>query len=195
MKTTYDLIKERRAIRKFTQEKLNKKDLLDCINAARLAPSSANLQPLEFILIIKNVKKVFKHLKWAGYLVGGSPASEEEPTAYIIVISNKEINDCSAYDVGLATENIVLTALEKGIASCILTSGDKEKLIPLLNIPDKYKFELTIALGYPKQESISEKYVGDVKYWLDEKGIMHIPKKSIKNIFHEEKFQNINYQI
>ncbi len=75
MKNTYKLILKRRTIRRFKQKRIGKAILLDCLNAARLAPSAANLQPLEYILITKslNLNKIFNCTNWAGYLKDGSP--------------------------------------------------------------------------------------------------------------------------
>lgn len=186
---TYKLILKRRTIRKFSQKEIKKSDLLSYINAARLAPSSANLQPLEYILITKNLGRVFECANWAGYLKDGSPKKGERPTAYILIISNTKININAKYDVGLALENILLTALEKGVAGCIIGSLNRDKLIKYFNIPKDYIIELAIALGYPKQKSIEDKFEKDIKYWLDEKGVLHVPKRGLKNVVHKEIFK------
>lgn len=185
---TYKLILKRRTIRKFAQRKIRKSDLMVCINAARLAPSSANLQPLEYILATKNLDSIFECTNWAGYLKNGSPKNDERPMAYIVILLNTKINKEAKYDVGLAAENIVLTALEKGIASCIIGSLNRNKLIKSLAIPDNYAVELVIALGYPRQTSMEDRFRGNIKYWLDEKGILHVPKRRLKNIIHQEIF-------
>lgn len=184
----YGLIIKRRTIRKFKQKKVDKKILLKCLNAARLAPSAANLQPLEYILVTENLDTVFDCIQWAGYLNDGTPQPDERPVAYILIICNKEINREARYDVGLAAENIVLTAMEMGVASCIIGSINRDKLAKILNIPENYFIELIIALGYPKQKSIEEEFRGDVKYWVDKKGILHVPKRKLKDILHEENF-------
>lgn len=184
----YKLILKRRTIRKFSQTEIKKSELLSFINAARLAPSSANLQPLEYILITKNLDRVFECTNWAGYLKNGAPKKEERPTAYILTISNTKINADAKYDVGLAIENIVLTSLEKGVASCVIGSLNKDKLIKYLNIPKDYKIELAVALGYPKQKSIEDEFKQDTKYWLDKKEVLHVPKRKLEHILHKEIF-------
>ncbi|MDD2823188.1 MAG: nitroreductase family protein [Candidatus Daviesbacteria bacterium] len=185
---TYKLILKRRTIRKFSNKKIKQADLVDCINAARLAPSSANLQPLEYILVTKNLNLVFECTHWAGYLKDGAPKHNEHPNAYIFILSNTEISKQAKFDVGLAAQNIILTALERGIASCILGNLEREKLSKILSIPEKYFIELAVVLGYPKQISIEDKFKGDVKYWLDEKQVLHVPKKSLKDIIHKETY-------
>lgn len=186
--STYEIIIKRRSIRRFKQERINKQILFDCINAARLAPSAANLQPLEYILVTKNLDKIFGYIKWARYLNNGIPKPDERPVAYVVMISDTKISQEAKCDVGLAAENIVLTVSEKGIASCIIGSANKNKLAEILKIPQNYLIELVIALGYPKQESFIEEFKENVKYWLDKNGNLHVPKRKLKDIFHEEKF-------
>ena len=186
--TTFELIKKRRTIRKFKQKKIPEKILINCLEAARLAPSSRNQQPLEYILITKNLEKVFKTVGWAADLKDGEPKKNEKPTAYILVVANKDINPNCQHDVGLAVENIILTALENNVASCILGSADKEKLSQNFNIPQSYQVELVVALGYPAHKSIAEESNGKIKYWIDENEVWHIPKRRLEDIIHKEKF-------
>lgn len=185
---TYKLIINRRSIRRFRQKRIAKKILLKCLNAARLAPSAANLQPLEYILVTKNLDRIFECLKWATYLKNGAPADDEKPMAYIVILSNTEINKEAKYDVGFAAENIIITALERGIGSCVVGSINRNKLSRAFNIPKNYFIELVTALGYPKHKSFEEDFSADVEYWLDKKGNLHVPKKELKGMIHEEKF-------
>lgn len=188
MNITYKLLVQRRTIRKFKQRKIAKKLLLNCLNAARLAPSSGNVQPLEYILATKNLNKVFNCTRWAGYLKNGAPKKGERPTAYIIILSNQQINQKAKYDVGFAAENIILTALEQGVASCVIGAINRKALAKNLKIPKNYLIELIIALGYPAQKSIIEEYKRGVRYWLDKKGVLHVPKRKLKDIVHQENF-------
>lgn len=188
LKMVFELIKKRRTIRKFKQKELKEDSLKKCLEAARLAPSAANLQPLEFVLVRKNLEEVFSCTKWAGYLEDGRPKEGERPVAYIVILSNKEVNEKAEYDVGLAVENMTLVALSEGIGSCILGALKREKLREILEIPEKYKIELVVALGEPSQESIAEEMEKDIKYYLDEEGKVHVPKREFKDIVHEESF-------
>ena len=172
------------------QKPVSNADLQDCVNAARLAPSAANLQPLEYIIVTKKLKRVFACLGWAGYLKRGAPKHGNRPVAYIVVISNKNINENSKYDVGLAVGSILLTALERRIAGCIIGSLQRGKLKEICSIPDTYNIELVIALGYPKEKSVIVEYKNDVKYWL-EKDILYVPKKKLTDIVHKEQFNRM----
>lgn len=66
----YEAILDRRTIRKFKQEEIDISILEKLVNAARLAPSSANIQPLEyFIVTISGLREeIFPYLRWDGYI-------------------------------------------------------------------------------------------------------------------------------
>lgn len=167
----YDVIISRRSIRQFKAEHIPREDLERMINAARLAPSAANLQPLEFV-VVENKKiceKIFPCLKWAAYIAPeGNPKIGQEPTAYIIVLVNNEIRDKGfEWDSGAGVENILLTAWEKGIGSCWLISVDKKRVRTILNIPRHLKIDSVIALGYPAEKPLVKEYLDSVKYWKD----------------------------
>ena len=49
--STYELALKRRSIRRFKNVAIPYEILEKCVNAARLAPSGGNLQPLEFIIV------------------------------------------------------------------------------------------------------------------------------------------------
>jgi nitroreductase len=188
MMKAFELIQERRTIRKFQQKAIDRQILLDCINAARLAPSGANIQPLEYILVTERLDEVFSCTKWAGYLEDGGPKQGEKPMAYVIIISRKDLGGTIKYDTGLSAENLILTALERGIASCLLGALDRIKLREILSIPEDYEIELVVALGYPAQESRAEEMGDSVKYWLDGEGVLHVPKRKQDDVLHLEKY-------
>lgn len=183
-----ELIKKRRSIRRFKQEPIKLDILKELVNCARLAPSAANIQPLEYVIINDKelLNQVFKTLKWAAYIAPeGNPDENQRPTAYIIVLVNKNKEKFPAqYDIGSAVENILLSGLSKGIAGCWLGAVDKEILSKELNLDEDYKVDSVIALGYPNQESRVEKWNGDVKYWQDNKNNMHVPKRKLEDIIY-----------
>jgi hypothetical protein len=45
-----------------------------------------------------------------------------------------------------------------------------------------------IALGYPDEEPLVEEFQGDIKYWLDENNVLHVPKRSIDSILHRNRY-------
>jgi nitroreductase len=188
----YEIIKKRRTIRRFKQREIPVELLERFVDMARIAPSAANMQPIEYIIVNdkKILDEIFPFTGWAGYLGKDGPPSEgKRPVAYIVVLINKEIKSPKPnHDVGAAVENILLSATYEGIGCCWIGSINRVKLMEILKVPENYEIDSVIALGYPDEESVIEEYKGSVKYWKDEKGIMHVPKRSLRDILHYNRF-------
>lgn len=192
MEDFLDLIRKRRTIRQFRVEDIPENILQELANLARLAPSAANLQPLEFIVVQDPELRrlVFPQLRWAAYInPAGNPKPGQEPAAYIVILVNTRIRQNGyEYDVGAAAENIILGAMTQGIGSCWLISVDRERLRSILEIPEEYKVDSVIALGYPAESPVVEDFQGSVKYWKDEDGTLHVPKRKLSEVVHLNRF-------
>ncbi|MDD5560602.1 MAG: nitroreductase family protein [Candidatus Omnitrophica bacterium] len=188
----YKLILSRRSIRRFKQDGVPLRILKKLVNTARLAPSGANLQPLEFMVINdkKTLKGVFNALAWAGYISpNGTPKEEEQPVAYILVLVNTKISKQNyQWDVGAAMENMILAASEEGMGSCWIGSINRVALGMILNIPKRFIIDSILALGYPAESPKVERLRNDCKYWKDAKGILHVPKRDLVKVVHFNKF-------
>lgn len=183
----FEIIKTRRSIRRFSQEKLDRNFLIELVDAARCAPAKANIQPLEYIIVDDaNVcHKVFETLSWAGHVrPKRNPQQGQTPTAYIVVLVNTDITTDAAYDAAAAIENILLAAWDNGIGSCWLGAIDKLKILEVLDIDEKYQIDSVIALGKPAETPVMEDARENTKYYLDEKDVLHVPKRPLKKILH-----------
>ena len=184
--SVYEMILKRRTIRKFKQDNVGKDVLEKLVDAARFAPSGANLQPIKYRIVNEpsEVAEVFKHLKWAAYISPeGTPGEGEEPTAYIIILADSEIRTGGyELDIGAAAQNIFLAALEEGIGTCWIGSVNRDKVRAILNISEKFAINSVIALGYPAESPMVEEEEGSIKYYKDENGVLHVPKRKLKDI-------------
>jgi len=116
-------------IRIFKNKKIPKRILKKLVNAARLAPSVRNLQPLEYLLVDdpKLCDLIFENVYFGGG-VEKLRKKENRPVAYILILVNKKIrNSGFEHDVGLAVGNLVLAAFEKGVGCCIMGAIEREK--------------------------------------------------------------------
>ncbi len=177
----------RRSIRKFTQEPPKEEALLSMIDCARMAAFGANMQPLKFRIINDRAltDAVFDHIKWAGYLKDGAPKENERPKAYIAVFGDMNIRANGAFetDAGAAVSNMMLEAVELGLATCWLGAIDREKITGILKPAENLKLLYLLAVGYPAQESkIIDMTDGDVKYYIDNTGTVNVPKRSLEEI-------------
>jgi len=190
----FEIIKTRRTIRLFKQDPISEEVLTELLEAARCAPSAANCQPLEYIIVTQTEKvtAVFDQLAWAGYVrPRRDPPASKHPVAYIIVLvhTEKALAEFGKVDAAAAIENILLAAQGKGIGSCWLGSINRDELREILDIPDKYDIDSVVALGYPDEAPVMEDCKGDsIEYYLDDKDVLHVPKRPLPSITHINKF-------
>jgi len=183
-----DLIRKNRSCRRFYEDRtVDLATLEDLVNLGRLSASAANLQPLRYILSChpKANAQIFPCLGWAGYLKDWpGPKAGERPTAYIVILGDAQITKDFSCDHGIAAQSILLGAREMGLAGCMIGSVRRKELTRLLNISDQYRILLVIAIGKPKERAAIDAVAedGSIRYWRDEKGIHHVPKRSLNDI-------------
>src|SRR6056297_2788387 len=152
-----DAITQRRTIRRYKQHKIPKDILKNLVNAARLAPSAMNKQPLEYVVIDEShlVKNIFEQVKWAGYIAPrGTPQEGEKPTAFLLVLIKKELKTAyTNHDIGAAAQNIMLQAEEYDIGCCWIGSLNRDKVREIVNVPQAYELDTIIALGYRDEKA------------------------------------------
>ncbi len=177
----YEAIKKRRSIRRYKDKQVPRSVLKKCVNAGRLSPSGANIQPLKFITVTENLEKVFEHTNWAGYL-DWSPSKEDMPRAYVAITKEEETGLDT--DAGISANNICLTALDEGLGSCILGALDKEGLDEILPIPEDHELKLMVALGYPAEAPQVVESEGSIEYYHQD-GELRVPKRPLDEVWIE----------
>ena len=186
--TLYDIIISRRSIRQFSPTPIPRALLEKIVNAGRLAPSASNLQPLEFIAVDDPAtrRRVFACLHWAGYITpAGDPLPGQEPAAYIVPLVNLRVRRSGFdLDLGAAVENMILAAWNEGIGSCWIGALDAKAVGRIVRLPENFRLTCLLALGYPAEAPVVEEFAGSVKYWKDEAGVLHVPKKRLADILH-----------
>lgn len=189
---TFDAVmRTTRTIRRYRQEVPVSRDLLiRLVDYARLTASSSNRQPLKYLVSADPVTNatIFPHIRWAGYLSDWpGPVEGERPAAWVIILRDNAIAMDAGIDPGIAAWTISLGARAAGLGSCIFGSVDRTALTGALGIRAGLDIELAIALGDPVEEVVVEEIAsGDsVKYWRDEKGVHHVPKRQLGDILVE----------
>jgi nitroreductase len=183
-----DLIMNCRSYRRFFEDEgVDDATLRELVELARFCPSSANLQPLKFVISNDpdTNQLIFEHLSWAGYLTDwGGPQEGERPAAYILILGDNDITRTITVDQGIAALAILLGATERGLGGCIIASIRRRELRPLINIPEEYEMLLAVAIGKPREEVVVDTVGsdGDIKYWRDENDIHHVPKRSLDEL-------------
>lgn len=154
-----ELVQSRFSARKYTGRPVERENLIQCAESARLAPSACNSQPWHFILVDEPVltKKVaaetYNKVIAFNKFVSNAPAIAviimEKPKMITQIggaIKNKEY---PLIDIGIAAEHFCLQATELGLGTCMLGWFNEKAIKKLLNIPQRKTIGLLISIGYP----------------------------------------------
>lgn len=184
----HELIKKNRTYRRFYQDvEISRDTLRELIDLARLSSTGGNLQSLKYVLslTLEINERIFKTLKWARYLKDwDGPQEGERPIAYVVMLHDQRISKGFFWDHGIAAQSILLGATEKGLGGCQFNAIDRVALAQELHLPNHFEILTVIALGKPKEVVVIEKLgeSGDIKYWRDQEGILHVPKRALDDL-------------
>jgi len=183
-----ELVRKNRSCRRFKEhERIPPRLLRELVDLARFAPSAGNLQPLKYVLSVgpETNQRIFECLGWAAYLEDWpGPSPGQRPAGYIIILGDKSVSDRIDCDHGLAAQTILLGAVERGLAGCVIGSIKREPLAEILSIPDDFRILLALALGAP-DETRKTVVLGedrDIRYRRDSKGAHLVPKRGLSEI-------------
>lgn len=188
MDNLMELLKTRRTYRRFEQREISQEIIDEILEAARLASSAANRQPLSYIVVkdAEKVEAVFVHTKWAGALPPeqGQPKEDEHPTLFIAVVENLNINKNCDTDAGLAISNMTLAAWNHGVGSCMIGACNKAALSEMFGLTEDQALHTVVAFGYPTHEShvVDMEDKEQFKYYLDEKRDYVVPKRKLSDV-------------
>ena len=178
-----------RSYRRFDQSAtIPLEHLESMVEAARLSPSSRNVQPIKFYLSNDSLlnREIFPALAWAGYLKEWEgPAEGERPSAYIILLHDKDIAAGYSCDHGIFAQSILLRAVELGWGGCMIASIKKSELQGVLELPVGLDPILVVALGKPTDTVVVDDAVnGEIKYWREPDGTHHVPKRPMDELIY-----------
>lgn len=191
MTSLCELIRRNRSYRRFDESHLIPREtLVELVGLARFNASATNRQPLKYILSAapETNGRIFPCLTWAAYLKDwDGPSPGQRPAAYIVILIDETITKDWWCDDGIAAQTILLGAVEKGFGGCIIGGIQKERLRRDLAIPDHLRIRLVLALGKPAETVVLEdlEHGGDIRYWRDEKGVHHVPKRKLEELIVE----------
>jgi nitroreductase len=157
-----EAIKNRRSIRNFTQYYVTDEEIHDVLEAARYAPSWANTQIWEFVVIrdrelINQVTNTYSET---------NPARDcsSKSSAIIVVCGKTRVSGCRngkertkfhewfMFDAGLAVQNLCLKAHDIGLGTVIVGSMDHDRCKEILLLPDDLEVVAAIPMGKPAED-------------------------------------------
>jgi nitroreductase len=162
-----DAIRGRRSIRRYRPDPIPEETLQTVLEAARWAPSWANSQCWEVIVVkdpelkseisktVPNVNPALSSLTQAPLILvlcgmkgiagysGGKPSTPK--------------GDWMMFDTGLAMENLCLAAHALGLGTVIVGMFDHKKAEEILQVPSHVEVVAMTPLGYPAAQGGSPK--------------------------------------
>jgi nitroreductase len=165
----FKAIKWRRSVRRFSKQKIERKKVLQILEAARLAPSSSNRQAWHFVVVDEpslieqiprtvpvGTRRIVTFIKGAPLVIVGCYTK-----AFTHVIAQLTGHENHLIDVSIAMTQMTLAATELGIGTCWVGWYGESRLRRLLDLPRKYRIVALLVLGYPAERSTKES-VGDI---------------------------------
>lgn len=155
-----EIIKERRSIRRYKGAPVKREDVLKVLEAARWAPSWANVQPWHFVLVTEREMKEkliqAVHSKRAAEAIIQAPltivaCAQLGKSGYLRGEAVSDKGDWHMFDMGLAMENIVLMAHSLGLGTVHVGHIDAKKAEQILGLSAGMVVVEMTPLGYPDE--------------------------------------------
>jgi len=156
MNSLFELLKNRRSIRKYLPRSVEQDKIALITKAALMSPSSKRSNPWEFIVVQES--ETLQEL--AGCRPHGSQFLAESPLG-IIVTADTTKTDVWMEDASIAAIIMQLQAQDLELGSCWIQVYGRNKddktttesyIRGLLNIPDRFAVLCIISIGYPNEE-------------------------------------------
>lgn len=149
-----DLANRRYSCRKYSSDRVpSREDILNVVEAARVAPSACNKQPWRFIVVSSEGPE-------REAVIGSYPREWiSSAPVYIICLGDimegwsRAVDRHSHIDVDLAiaVEHMCLEATSRGMGSCWVCNFDPYVIRREFGIPGNYAIVAILALGYPEE--------------------------------------------
>jgi nitroreductase len=177
------LLTKNRSTRGFDASfKVRHDQLLSLVEAARLSPSAMNQQVLRYRLVTdEEAHLVLPHIRLGGALPElGLPLPGTEPNAFVVICTDKEGRYVDI-DMGIATQTILLRAVEMGLNGVCIAAFDKEKVCEALQLP--LTPQLIIAIGRSAERiEVVEIAEGENQRYYRNNGTHFVPKIKIEDL-------------
>ena len=145
----YEVIKKRRSIREYQDKSIEEEKLLRVLEAVRLAPSAANCQPWQFVVVKKEeIKKKFHKVYsrswfWQAPLIICACGVKKEAWRRTDGKSYLDV------DIAIAMDHLILAATAEGLGTCWIGAFNPSEVKKILGLSDDLEPIVLTPLGYP----------------------------------------------
>lgn len=148
----YSVIENRKSIKKFESDDLDRGKVNRMINAAMMSPSWKNATSYKFIIVDdKNLRQQIANAIINNTNEAAQSVIDAPMTAVVVadptVSGTMEGKDFYLLDAAISMEHFVLAATEEGYGTCWIASFDEKKIKETLNIPENFKVVALTPVG------------------------------------------------
>ncbi len=147
-----ELINKRYSVRAYKTDPVEAEKLEQVLNASRLAPTAANRQPIQFIVIHTagregELKRIYRKdwLSQAPVVICVCSISSQAWSR----MDNKNYNQV---DAAIAMDHLILAATDLGLGTCWIAAFDPAAAREILNLPEEVEPVAFTPLGYPADQ-------------------------------------------
>ena len=136
-------LRNKRDTRSYTESEIDDETLKTVLDAARMAGSAKNVQPVRLVVVTDQAKQV-------ALKASGDFASWIDTAPVVVVVTVRaDAGPRSMFDVGRHSQNLMVAAHAVGLASCPVTIHHPEVAHEALGIPDDVTPAMIVTLGWP----------------------------------------------
>ena len=151
MNSFNELLQNRRSVRQYTEQKIEREKLDLILQAALMSPSSKRCNPWQFVVVDDH--EVLS--KFASCRTYGSKMLEQASAAVVVAV-DASLTDTWQCDGAIAAHNMLLAAADLGLGACWVQvynrEGAEQMIRQELDIPESLNILCMISLGYKNEE-------------------------------------------
>ena len=147
-----ELIRVRRSIRGYKPEPIAADVLHRVLGAGRLAPTAANLQPFQLILVTDAAVRASMQAVYAREWFYTAPAILVGCVEPAKAWQRSDGVNAAEVDLAIVMDHIILAATEEGLGTCWVLAFEEAKAKEILGIPAEVRVIAMTPLGYPNAE-------------------------------------------
>lgn len=144
---TWDAITARRQVRSFTDQPVKPEDLDRILEAGRRAPSAANRQWWDFVVVTDKAQQQELSKVWQGAAFTAGAAATIALVAPIPEDARGE--RMIHFDLGQAAMQMLIAAAGLGIGTGLASATDQDLARRVLGLPEDRALAFVIGVGYP----------------------------------------------